>query len=333
MLSATQILLLEQLPGIGKAAILAINNHLVSNKLNLPYREAEILDFLEEVRKDYKRLRLPTLDNLSMAIAASELVIEQSDRHGIKTLSFNDPTFPRLLATIKDMPLLLHCKGNIASLQAPTVAIIGTREPSAHALAAGPKLSSYFVDAGFTVVSGLAAGCDTIGHRASVDAKKPTVAVMAGGLHSVYPSENKELANRILGCEGLLLSELPFGKDPYRSTFVDRDRLQSGLSRGVVVLETGVKGGTLHTVGFALKESRPVACMYSHMKSKGGFETHDKFQGNRMLVEESKAVPLDSPAAIQGYIEKLLSQGRDSGNPSDPELGSTSSNAQFTLFS
>lgn len=314
MLSSHQLLLLTQIKGVGKSAINGVIEYLSQRSLQFSAAAADIVDLLEQVRQTNKRIKVPDIADVHAAIDFTSKIEDHSDAKGIKIIGCFDSIYPQRYLDLKDKPLLVHCKGSLEALDLPTVAIIGTREPSAHAIKLGPRLCAHFAKAGLSIVSGLAIGCDTIAHQAALDNNSPTVAVMAGGLQSVYPKENEKLAAEILDHGGLWLSELPVGQHPQRSTFVDRDRLQSGLSYAVVVIETGIKGGTLHTVGFAAEQHRMVACMYSHYNEQ--FETHDKFQGNKMLVESGKALKLDSLPSIESLIASIKKQYAER-NPAD----------------
>lgn len=304
MLSTNQILLISQIPGVGISTLKTFVDYALQKKLKLTERASEIVEIFQEIKKDKPRVKIPSTGEISVTMEKVNTIIDQSVTNGIKTISFIDKDYPHLFKLINNPPLILHYKGNIACLEKPTVAIIGTREPSEHAQKMGPRLTQYFVDAGFTIVSGLALGSDTLAHKAAVLQKKSTVAVLAGGLHSIYPKENLTLSLEILENNGLLISELAFGMNPYKSTFVERDRLQSGLSIGIVVIETGTKGGTLHTVGFAHEQKRKIACMYSQSSTQ--FDNHNKFEGNKKLVSEGKAIKLHNQQAIYSYIDVLL---------------------------
>lgn len=310
MLSSTTLLLLSQIPGITNAALNSLINYLEQSGQKFSQGNSDIIELFEAVKKFNARLRfkIPSPDEVAFGKQQSEIIIGNSDREGISIIGLFDSHYPPLLKEIANSPLLLHCKGDLSALKTTTVAVIGTREPSEHAFQFGPRLSKHIVDAGLTVVSGLAIGCDTIGHKAAVESKRATIAVLAGGLHTIYPKENRPLATEIIETGGLLVSELPYGQDPQRNTFVDRDRIQSGLSYGVVVLETGVKGGTLHTVKFANEQNRIVGCMYS--QATEGFNDHNKFQGNKELVKNGKAMRLDNRVQLFEFIKQIEERKR-----------------------
>ena len=302
-ISVAQLLLLESLTGVGPAAIEAILTFL-NRGISFPSTDDGIVKLLKEVKKTYPRLKVPTPQAVANDRKSSEKVILDSEKNGISVITYLDESYPTMLSTIPDKPLLLHFKGNLAALEKPTVAIVGTRDPSAYTKKEGRRISDAFAEAGFTIVSGLALGCDTIAHEAATAQNKPTISVMAGGLHNIYPNENTALANRILEAGGLLISECSFGKNPSRSSFKLRNRIQTGLSRGVIVLETGLTGGTIHTVEYAQKQKKPVACMYPAQTLSATMETD--LVGNKALLNLKGVIKLDSQVAVEGFIEKLL---------------------------
>ena len=181
------------------------------------------------------------------------------------------------------------------------VAVIGTREPSSLGYKIAERLGYKFGEAGLNVVSGLAIGCDTGGHKGSLQAHGLTTAILAQGLDKVYPKENKELADSIIDNGGCLISEYFVGSVSQASNFVERDRLQAGLSHAVVVVETDIKGGTMHTVKYAEKYQRILAC-FDHKEKE---INHPKSQGNRMLIKEKRAIPLSNDIEMQDLINLL----------------------------
>jgi DNA processing protein len=160
-----------------------------------------------------------------------------------------------------------------------------------------------FAERGFVIVSGLAKGCDTVAHRGCLDAHGKTVAILGGGIDYIYPKENRPLADEILNTGGCLLSEYKPGMKPQPSFFVERDRLQSGLSQAVIVIETDVKGGSMHTVGFALSQNRLVACLGGH---SGKYLSHPKVQGTKLLISDGKASRLSNLEEVESFLEKLI---------------------------
>jgi len=256
---------------------------------NLPEHPKEIPAFLNTENNDAIKLGIDNgMENWARSISS-----------GIGILSPLDALYPSKLRELTDFPPLISYKGALNCLDRPTVAIIGSRDASAYALKAGPRLSKYFVEAGFTIVSGLAKGCDALAHRTAVGHHASTVAVIPSGLPLIYPSEHRSLADAILQNNGLLLSEQPYNKVPRASDFIQRDRLQSALSLGLAVIETKVDGGTMHTVRFAKAQQKAVACLYPQA---------DLPDGNALIVSEFNGIKLQDRDDIQNYIRSLLDE-------------------------
>lgn len=187
----------------------------------------------------------------------------------------------------------MYYRGNLKALQIPGIAVIGTREPTPNGVKAGEYFSGEFAKQGFNIVSGLAVGCDTTGHVGALKVNGVTTAFLANGLdwESIYPKENLELAKRIVANNGLLLSEYPIGQSCGRYGLVARDRLQAGLSKATLVVQTGVTGGTMHAVNATIASKKPLfAVEYRNDVDI----SHEKVQGNIMLIREKGAIPLRS---------------------------------------
>ncbi len=197
----------------------------------------------------------------SGALAQAHAVLEDCERQGIEALSFFDERYPQRLRIIHDPPPVLFVRGSTDVLHdRRMVAVVGTRTPSRFGREATSRLASAIVSDGWGIISGLARGVDTRAHAVALEHGVPTIAVMAGGLDRIYPSENAGLAEAIVDGGGALIAEVPPGVRPQRSHFVARDRLQSALAVAVVVAQTAVDGGTMHTVRYAAAQGRPVFC-------------------------------------------------------------------------
>ncbi|BCL79699.1 DNA-protecting protein DprA [Ktedonobacteria bacterium brp13] len=195
--------------------------------------------------------------------------IEQHKQAHISIISLTSPMYPALLKKITDPPVALYAKGNITLLQQSTmVAIVGTRQPTTDGERIAHYLTKSFVHHNYCIISGLAKGIDTIAHKSALEAQGKTIAVIATPLNQIYPAENKGLAQQIIENEGLLISELALGAKSFRSAFVQRDRLQSGLSLGIIPIQTALDGGTMHTISFAKQQQRLVACPYPSKADK-----------------------------------------------------------------
>ncbi len=292
------ILTLQNIKGFGIKSVLFINNNYNISQLPIP----ELRDLLIDANIKNKRITIPLISELEDAKHKAEKIIEASENHGISIVGLNDDNYPHLLKQISDPPTILYCKGNMEALQASyNLAVIGTREPSEYGLKVGRRLSQVFAENEICIISGLAKGCDTVAHLGCIDAKGVTIAVLAHGLEKIYPKINTSLAESILDNNGCLISEYPVGTKSRPNFFIERDRIQSGLSNGVVVIETDIKGGTMHTVSFARKQNRLVAALNSHSDS---WRQHRKFLGNLSIIKNG-GIPLSSSEEINLFIKQL----------------------------
>ena len=222
--------------------------------------------------------------------------IKWFNSRGIEILSLEDPDYPEQLKKIPDAPAILCKKGSSSQFSQPAVAIVGTTNPTELGILTTLELSTILVQAGFTIVSGLAKGIDTAAHFGALSANGTTVGVLGCDLFSIYPSENRELADRI--CEnGALFSEHPFTIQPTPVNLILRNRIISGLSMGTIVIESGENGGAIRTATFALEQDRFVfACDW-----QGQYRLSE---GPRSLIQQG-AYPI-SPNRLEDVVDILL---------------------------
>ena len=214
--------------------------------------------------------------------------IRNHEREGIQIVSIDDTGYPKLLRLIDDPPLVLFVKGAIDALSANSnVAVVGTRDATSAGERVAFKIAKWLGEHTWCVVSGLAKGIDTAAHKGTLDGKFPTAAVMATPLNKIYPKENRKLADEILDHGGCWISEFPLWKKPYRSAFVQRDRIQSGLSVAVIPVQTDIEGGTMHTVRFAEQQHRLLLCPRPIQPE----QSLRQYAGIRQLIESERAVP------------------------------------------
>jgi DNA processing protein len=176
---------------------------------------------------------------------------------GVKIVTLFDSEYPECLRTIYDPPILLYIKGDFRKEDELSIAIVGSRRCTYYGLNMAEKIASELVKCNVVIISGLARGIDTAAHKGAVKNNGRTIAVLGNGLGSIYPVENKELAERILH-NGLLVSEFPMEAKPYKKNFPRRNRIISGLSKGLLVVEAAKKSGALITADFALEQGRDV---------------------------------------------------------------------------
>ncbi len=180
---------------------------------------------------------------------------------GIGVISILDVDFPAGLKQIEKAPVFLYFRGNVSLLiDGKGIAIIGTRQSTSFGESIAKRLAQAVCARGYTVVSGLAHGIDAEAHRGALSVSGKTIAVLVN-VAEIYPHENQPLAKEILEKDGLLVAENPPGTQTQPRLFVDRDRIQSGLSFAVFPIETAVKGGTMHTVRFAREQGKWLLCL------------------------------------------------------------------------
>jgi DNA processing protein len=209
----------------------------------------------------------------------------RAERDGLGVLAWNDPRFPLLLRAIPDTPPALWYRGRLASLDAPAVAIVGSRAASAAGLETAARLGADLAARGLVVVSGLARGIDAAAHRGALSAGA-TIAVLGSGLDRVYPAEHAELAREVAG-SGLLLSEFPPGAPPLAFHFPLRNRLISGLSLAVVVIEAAEKSGSLITAACALEQGRDVMAVPGTVLGGRNTGGHGLIRDGAKIVERA----------------------------------------------
>lgn len=175
----------------------------------------------------------------------------------VQIITYLEEAYPALLREIPDSPAVLYVKGDLKVLENPCVGLVGSREASIYGLTTAAQLSRELAEKGFTIVSGLARGIDTASHKGALQAKGKTVAVVGCGLNHVYPAQNKNLFEEIAQ-SGAVVSEFPFDCAPLAHNFPRRNRIISGLSLGIVVVEASEKSGALITADFALEQGREV---------------------------------------------------------------------------
>jgi DNA processing protein len=309
--SATALMALMKLRGVGRRNALRIVNTPPSDPDPERYRD----DFMARA----EQARVPE-NELVEAWKRTLEELKKSAAAGIRAVSIHDSDYPSRLRKIPDPPAVLFVKGNPQALHGSRlVAIVGTREPTSYGETVARRSGKTAVEAGFTVVSGLAHGCDTFGHEGCLDARGVGVAVMAHGLDKVYPAANRELASRLLELGGCLVSEYPVGMAPARTAFAERDRIQSGLSDGVFVIETDIKGGTMHTVRFSRDQQRPLACVAHPDK----WLREDKTRGNQQMIAEGWAMPIPDGPALLEFLERIAERSEylqkpDPAAPTEP---------------
>ena len=204
---------------------------------------------------------------------------------GARLITPVDADYPAPLKTIYDPPLCLYVRGTLEKKDEQALAVVGTRRASHYGAAQADRLAYLAAKAGFAIVSGLARGIDTVAHKAALKAGGRTLAVLGGALDKLYPPENSELAEEI-AAHGAVLSEFPLGREPDRTTFPYRNRVVSGLSKGVLVVEAGLDSGAMNTAEQALEQGRSVLAVPGRVDMDGARGPHRLIQNGARLVAD-----------------------------------------------
>ncbi len=210
---------------------------------------------------------------------------ERADRLNARLITPLDAEYPEPLRTIYAPPLALYVKGTLVAKDRHAIALVGSRRTTHYGRSVADRLAYQLGCVGYTVVSGLARGIDTAAHQGALKSSGRTLAVLGGALDKLYPSENRPLAEAIEK-QGAVLSEFPLGREPDRTTFPMRNRIVSGLSMGVVVVEANYKSGALHTADDALEQGRTVFAVPGRVDSPPSRGAHQLIKNGARLVED-----------------------------------------------
>src|SRR5580658_329308 len=245
--------------------------------------------------------------------------------HGAVAIVRSDPRYPALLREIFDPPVLLFARGRLELLQPFHFAIVGTRRPTTYGLAAAERLSADLARAGLTIVSGMARGIDTTAHKGALSAGGDTVAVLGCGVDVIYPSENRKLAAD-LSAKGLILSEFAMGSTAFPQNFPIRNRIISGMSAGVLVVEGAQYSGSAITAKLALDQGREVFAIPGNITSKASWGPNLLIKQGAKLVQDWNDVIVELPPEVRRQLiergrSRLLGSGVASGET--PQSSST----------
>jgi DNA processing protein len=238
----------------------------------------------------------------------AEREIAAAHKLGVALIAIGEPDYPRRLQMIDDAPPLLAVRGHRAALALPAVAVVGSRNASAAGIKLTQQIAHGLREAGFAIVSGLARGIDAAAHRASL--ATGTIAVLAGGHDRVYPHEHEELLDAILPA-GVALSEMPLGWEPRARDFPRRNRLISGLSLGVVIVEAARRSGSLITARFALEQGREVFAV-------PGSPLDPRAEGTNNLIKQG-ATPVTETSDIVSVLQPIMGIELPAREPETPE--------------
>jgi DNA processing protein len=220
----------------------------------------------------------------------------------IKAVHFYDPLYPELLREIEDAPIVLYVKGDPQPQDRYAIAIVGSRKPTHYGTVVTETISDELASMGFTLVSGMARGIDSLAHKGALRSGGRTIAVLGSGLDKPYPPENRMLMERIAQ-NGYVVSEFPSGTAPDKENFPRRNRLISGLSFGVLVIEAASDSGSLITAGYALDQSREVFAVPGNITSSNSHGTNKLIKNGAILTSNAKDIVAELAPVLKGFIK------------------------------
>lgn len=287
---------LNMTPGVGPRA---------ATKLLERFGSADAVFHGRRSELESLRLKPETVDSILKREfherAAVEL--ERVRALGGDVLLLDDGSYPALLREIDDPPMVLYVKGDWqACFDQPGIGVIGSRMCSTYGENASEMLARDLASRGLTVVSGLARGIDTAAHRGAMRGKGRTIAVIGTGIDNVYPKENNGLVREILASGGCIVSQFPLGTPPLKDNFPYRNRIISGLSLGVLIVEASERSGSLITARLASEQNREVMAVPGNITSSNSFGTNYLIKSGAKLVQQWQDVVSELPSEISAAI-------------------------------
>ncbi|GGY88480.1 DNA protecting protein DprA [Cellvibrio zantedeschiae] len=298
-------LVLHRLPHVGAASFQRLIKHFGSPEAALSAPINRLQSLLDEESLSAVREFQSHADNSAVgqkALLDLEWLDLQPDVH---LVSISDASYPELLSQIPKVPPLLFVRGDIHLLSLPQIAIVGSRNPSAGGGENAQRFAEFLAANGFVITSGLALGVDAAAHQGALAGGGKTIAVMGTGLDLIYPSRHRRLAQEIVETGGALVSELPLGSGSKAANFPQRNRIISGLSWGVLVVEAAVQSGSLITAQAALQQNREVFAIPGSIHNPLARGCHQLIRQGATLVETGQDI-VDQLQGMLGYqLENL----------------------------
>ena len=290
-----------------------------------------ILDAVKQLKSASQifAMQLTALEGLRFPAAAAQFIFDGKGRRaaeeewgrvaalGATLVCYSCPEYPERLREIYDPPPVLWVRGDAKLLSRPAIAVVGTRHPTPYGTGIAEMLSRDLAARRLLIVSGMARGIDSCAHRGALAARMPTVAVWGTGIDVVYPKENRKLAEEILALGGAIVSELPLGTFPAPQNFPRRNRILSGLSVAVLVVEAGENSGTRVTARCAAEQNRDLFAVPGNVTNKGSWTPNTLIKQGAKLVATWEDVWEELPSAVRLELEA------ESPSASKPEAGAS----------
>ncbi|CAO98173.1 DNA-protecting protein DprA [Erwinia tasmaniensis] len=290
-----------------------------SQRLDLMSR---LLDFTSPGARDLASLGLSALQQQAFLDYDAHIIVQTFRWLESPLRSFltpHSPCYPEQLKTISNFPLILFVAGDPTLLASPQLAIVGSRHCSHYGREWGSWFSQALALSGLTITSGLASGIDGVAHRAALEVQGKTLAVLGSGLDAIYPRQHQFLAQQIIDCGGALVSEFPLSVKPLPAHFPRRNRIISGLSRGVLVVEATLRSGSLVTAKLALEQNRDVYALPGALGNPGSEGTHWLIQQGALLVAHPNNI-LEQMHSGLSWLPVFAPVTNNSAGSSNPPL-------------
>jgi DNA processing protein len=235
--------------------------------------------------------------------------LESAKKLGLKIITLDDEDYPENLKNIFSPPIVLYIKGKLEKEDKLAVAIVGSRRASYYGLSSAEKFAAELAGCGLTIISGMARGIDTAAHRGALKADGRTIAIIGSGFNHIYPEENQELAEKI-SQNGAVISEFPLAAKPLKENFPRRNRLISGLSLGVLVVEAARNSGALITADFALEQGREVFALPGRLDTPNSFGTNELIKQGAKLVSTKDDILEELQLPIAANLKEIKNRLR-----------------------
>jgi DNA processing protein len=230
--------------------------------------------------------------------------IEAAQAHNVRIIRYTDEEYPESLRHIDGSPVILYAKGGFEKKDKYAVAIVGSRNMTPYGKKITEEIASDLASCGLTIVSGMARGIDAVSHKSALKAKGRSIAVLGSGLDNPYPPENEKLFEE-LSDKGCVISEFPIGTPPNRENFPQRNRLISGLSLGVLVVEAASRSGSLITAGFALEQGKDVFAVPGNITSGNSEGTNELIKKGAKLVQKAEDILEEIAPHLRGLKNSI----------------------------
>ncbi|MDR3197878.1 MAG: DNA-processing protein DprA [Planctomycetaceae bacterium] len=278
----------ELIPEITLNMADGIGSMLTQRLLNRFGNAESVLNATKSQLQEVEGIGSKIADNISQArsVYRPELLIAQCRTNGISLISKQDARYPELLRTIDNPPLFLYVKGEFQASDNLALAIVGTRHATQYGYQQAEYLAAELSQYGFTIISGLAVGIDGAAHRGALSVEGRTIAVLGGGLLHIFPQEHRDLAENI-ATHGMIISEYTPDQTPQRGMFPQRNRIISGLSLGVLIIEAPPQSGALITATLAAKQGRKVFAVPGRIDQESSRGCHQLIRNGAILVESA----------------------------------------------